>query len=360
MTEEDLLKQWYLERSGLYSDLCKKIETLLIEVLKSSKVEYHSVTSRTKEVDRFLKKVREKKYKDPKKDIKDLCGIRIITYTIASKYNVSKILEKEFDIDPNCSVDKSKELGTNKVGYRSIHLICTLSKKRTDLSEYERFKDLCFEIQIGTILEHAWAEVEHDRNYKFSGVLPEEVQRRFSLLAGSLESADKELDGISKEIDAYDTEVTKKTKAGDLSIEINTTSLRSYLHSKFGDLLKLGIEPTFGGLSGVLIEELNSFGIDKIEDLDKIISSDFIDKYTKILEIIDYGNWLGFVRSIMLSNDAKKYFEKAWNKQWNGLTLKDVETCNILDIDIIEIGKKYGLYVDESLEYEQTPNRDTF
>jgi ppGpp synthetase/RelA/SpoT-type nucleotidyltranferase len=65
--------------------------------------------------------------------------------------------------------DKSRNLGTNRIGYRTIHLVVSLSNTRTILPEYSEFDDLKFEIQLRTILEHAWAEIEHDRNYKFKG-----------------------------------------------------------------------------------------------------------------------------------------------------------------------------------------------
>lgn len=50
-----------------------------------------------------------------------------------------------------------------------------------------RYEGLYCEVQIRSLLQHAWAEIEHDRNYKFSGILPKEL--RTSGLRGALTKA---------------------------------------------------------------------------------------------------------------------------------------------------------------------------
>jgi putative GTP pyrophosphokinase len=103
-------------------------------------------------------------------------------------------------------------------------------------------------------LQHAWAEIEHDRNYKFSGILPKGIQRRFNLLAGTLELVDNEFEQISEEIEKYSQEVSAKTKIGELNIPINSTSLTQYMTEKFEAVPLVG--KTFADLSSQVIEEL--------------------------------------------------------------------------------------------------------
>ncbi len=55
------------------------------------------------------------------------------------------------------------------------------------------------EIQVRTILQHSWAEMEHDISYKSDQQIPNELQRRFLALAGLLEIADREFNSIQKE-----------------------------------------------------------------------------------------------------------------------------------------------------------------
>ena len=49
------------------------------------------------------------------------------------------------------------------------------------LPEMKLFSGIPFEIQVRTILQHAWAEFAHDRNYKFRGVLPDVIARRYGV-----------------------------------------------------------------------------------------------------------------------------------------------------------------------------------
>jgi hypothetical protein len=63
------------------------------------------------------------------------------------------------------------------------------------LVEYSTHTGVQFEVQIRSTLQHAWAEIEHDRGYKSEVEVARAVRRRFSRLAGLLELADYEFDG---------------------------------------------------------------------------------------------------------------------------------------------------------------------
>jgi ppGpp synthetase/RelA/SpoT-type nucleotidyltranferase len=56
------------------------------------------------------------------------------------------------------------------VVYKARHLIVGFNEGRLRLFEYRQFRGLRFEIQLCSILEHAWNEIEHDRGYK--GIYP--------------------------------------------------------------------------------------------------------------------------------------------------------------------------------------------
>ena len=197
-----------------YQRLANKVALIVEELLELRKINFHAVTFRAKTVESFTEKIKKPKYKDPLNDLTDLAGIRIIGYVEDDVKQICQIIEELFDFDPNNSLDKSVELGVDKVGYKSVHYVCSLSKERIELPEYERFRNLKFEIQIRTILQHSWAEIEHDKNYKFSGELPPEIQRRFKLVAGSLELADREFNQLSSDIDKYAKSVKMSTEKG--------------------------------------------------------------------------------------------------------------------------------------------------
>lgn len=185
-------------------------------------------------------------------------------------------------------------------------------------------------MQIRTILKHAWAEIEHDRNYKYSGVLPDEIKRRFAILAGVLELADKEFDNISLAIDLYKKNVAEKTISGDLDIRINTTALREFLKNKFKNVIDKGeLTPDFAEGENKIIDELVKFGIKTLGELEKIIPEDYE------MKIVGYDdeNFLSSIRNFMIISDENRYFKEAWNHNWDGLDNSGILTSYGVDIN---------------------------
>ena len=91
-------------------------------------------------------------------DITDIIGLRVITFYIDDVDKVASAVERLFTVDWENSVDKRKIHEIDSFGYLSLHYIC--SKKGFPYR---------FEIQMRTLLQHAWANMNHDTGYK-SGV----------------------------------------------------------------------------------------------------------------------------------------------------------------------------------------------
>jgi len=336
MAKEDSVNK-FIELRPIYKNLCNKLYLIIQEVLELNKINYHAITYRAKTIESFSGKAKKAKYDDPLNQLTDLAGVRIIGYVEDDVIKISNLIEELFEIDLENSLDKSKELGVDKVGYKSVHFVGSFSKSRLRLPEYARFKGLKFEIQIRTILQHAWAEIEHDKNYKFSGVLPPEIQRRFKVLAGTLELVDREFNLISKEIDEYSKNVKESAEKGNLDIEINSTSLKQYLETKFSNFVDKGIlEPNFYKPENepLVIEELRNFGINSLSELDKIIGED-IDKYLTD----EINNYLGLLRLIMMIFDSDKYFSKSYNGQWSKLVQEHEDKLEELGINVDRINE---------------------
>jgi len=215
---------WYIETRPLYEQLSHAVENIIHENTVENNPPIHAVFNRTKDIESFANKIANEKYTNPSTQITDLSAIRIIACVENDLSKISKLIESIFEIDYDNSIDKSKSLGTDKVGYRSIHYVAKLPSRLTELAEYRKFKNLRFEIQIRTLLQHAWAEIEHDRNYKFSGKLPEDLTRRLKVLAGVLELADREFNQIANEVEKY--ELTHKTVDENLKIQNNSSSYK--------------------------------------------------------------------------------------------------------------------------------------
>ena len=193
----------YKKKRHNYVDLRAELEVILREILNENEIVFHSIESRVKSTESFGKKAARDKYSDPVNQITDLTGIRIITLFEKEIHQISDIIKELFKIDYARSEDKSDLLDADKMGYKSIHYIAELSQKKIRETRLQNFAGLKFEIQIRSILQHAWAEIEHDRNYKFQGHLPKHLQRRFYALAGMLEIADREFNTLSEEVEKY-------------------------------------------------------------------------------------------------------------------------------------------------------------
>ena len=109
-----------------------------------------------------------------------------------------------------------------------------ISSVRASLPEYQKYKDAVTEIQVRTILQHAWAEIEHDIQYKSSITIPKDIRRRFMALAGLLEIADREFQAIQDADDELEKEASASVARGQLTVEITPRALKQYLDKQLG------------------------------------------------------------------------------------------------------------------------------
>jgi putative GTP pyrophosphokinase len=330
MENQEIFNQ-YLRLRPKYKQLSEKIALLLKEVLDIEKINIHFISNRAKEVESFSRKIENPKYSDPLNQVTDLAGIRVIVYVEDDVKKIAKLIGDLFNIDSENSLDKSKELGEDRVGYKSVHFVCLFKNDRTNLPEYIKFKNLKFEIQIRTILQHSWAEIEHDKNYKFAGELPSEIKRRFKLIAGSLEILDREFNLLSNEIDSYSEEVKSKTIRGDLEIDLNSTSLNQFLNTRFEYEIKNKIlSPYFNGKEVQILTELKLFGVKNLDDLDKIIPLNFNTVIRQSKSSPLFKSFAGLLRTIMMANDSAKYFTKVYDSSWSTFNSGILESLEAL------------------------------
>ncbi len=194
----------------LLSELQKaaeQAEKLVKSLLLGFQAEIHLISARAKSPDSALSKVLRKAYENPMKGLTDCIGVRVIAYYQSEVDKIVDQLSSEFDIDKKKSVDRRRALGLRSFGYRSVHLIARLKGFRASSPEYAELRGRWFEIQVRSILEHAWAEIEHEVVYKSGINYPEDVLRRFAAIAGTLELIEKEFRGLRGErgtlIDGY-------------------------------------------------------------------------------------------------------------------------------------------------------------
>lgn len=213
-------------RETSYKKFRALLEPLLQELLTIRNIRIHKLESRTKSRESLAGKLLrpEKEYSDLK-EITDICGARIITYLLKDVDQIASLIESEFEIDKEHSIDKRSYAEPDRFGYVSLHYVVALNESRRRLPEYIAFKDYKAEVQIRTIIQHAWAEIEHDLGYKSSQAVPYDIRRRFARLAALLETADEQFAMIDEQVAEYKSKVSEKLKGDDPDIAIDGTSV---------------------------------------------------------------------------------------------------------------------------------------
>lgn len=180
----------------------------------------HSVTARLKTPESLAAKLArpDRSYRDLW-DVTDLVGIRVITYFQDDVEAVGRAVEERLPITLEHSIDKRRRADASTFGYRSLHYVCELGAADDAVPAGARF-----EIQVRTVLEHAWAEIEHDLGYKAQHELPVALRRRFSRIASLLEIADHEFTAVRQELHDYSSKLPERLAGGD-DVRIDRLSL---------------------------------------------------------------------------------------------------------------------------------------
>jgi putative GTP pyrophosphokinase len=229
--DADDIEKVLAEFAGIEETLgafCLRTKSLIEAILEDAGIRYQSIQFRVK----AKKKLREK-YLDPSKnykrldDITDLAGLRVITYYEDDVERVAKIVKEEFEVDLKNSVDK-RDSEPDKFGYNAINYVCCHVGKRTSDVEYKKFSGVRCEIQITSILRHAWSEIEHEW-YDLKDSYPKAVKRRFYRIAALLELAESEFLSIRMSRTEYEQSVAVRVEANVVDLPVNAVSIKSLI-----------------------------------------------------------------------------------------------------------------------------------
>ena len=212
--------QEYLDNLPEFRKQAMQIYVAIKETLEKVGLIVASIEYRVKTEDSLAGKLELKgaKYKSLA-DITDIIGLRVITYYSEDVDKVASAVDRLFEIDWDNSVDKRKLLEIDSFGYLSLHYICS--------KEGFPYR---FEVQMRTILQHAWANMNHDTGYKSGVEIPKVYLRNLSRLAGMLELVDDEFSRIRRELADYRRQVQKLVASGNLcEVALDGDSFKSYL-----------------------------------------------------------------------------------------------------------------------------------
>jgi len=171
------IQQEYTAKLPCFEELSNIVSLKLSEIVPNS---IHSIKFRVKDFTSFYEKISRKGYDNPFVQCTDIVGSRVI---LLFKSQIDELLAK-IDGEFKILEQVRKHENVDTFSYGSIHLICKLKKPKKNL-------DFCFEIQIRTILQEAWAEIEHYLNYKHIGVDGQQL-RKINALSALMEIADEQ------------------------------------------------------------------------------------------------------------------------------------------------------------------------
>lgn len=163
-------------------------------------------------------------------DITDIIGLRVITFYIDDVDKVASIVDRLFDVDWENSVDKRRAHEIDSFGYLSLHYICSMSEAACTQAGLPGMDKVRFEVQMRTVLQHAWANMDHDTGYKSAVEVPRIYHRKLSRLAGILELVDEQFSQMRTEINDYRRQVQALVASGNLDeLKLDGESFKSFL-----------------------------------------------------------------------------------------------------------------------------------
>ncbi|MCL2805441.1 MAG: tetratricopeptide repeat protein [Treponema sp.] len=277
--DQILLRKEYEKYSEIryliVNELKENIEHLITEI-ESNPV----VSARIKNFHSYFSKyIRLLKNGQSEPLITDLMGVRIICPFLLDLPAAEGLIKQKYKITER----DEKTHGTHKeFCYESIHLLIEIPQEI--IKKHGHPGTDIIEIQIRTILQDAWAEVEHELVYKAEfNPFDEPMRRKLSAINASLSLADIIFQEIRDHQKKYSKEMGKRRETFFQKIEESTDSLLFT-----AEALKNNIEASF--------TEFEAENLDNIHSIDDLLVSalsahnqnrfnEAISKYTRILEL---------------------------------------------------------------------------
>jgi putative GTP pyrophosphokinase len=184
------LRDTYENRFPLYEKALFELHRRLREELKKRSLRpsiKYRVKSFESYYEKLLRRVRALSSSAEQVEVHDLLGLRVVCPFIEDLTAVEKAVIEAFDV---VEVErKGSEFTAQEFGYDATHC---LVKVPADIREsFHLHESLLWEVQLRTILQDAWAEVEHELIYKAEFTpFDEPLRRKLAALNANLTLSD--------------------------------------------------------------------------------------------------------------------------------------------------------------------------
>lgn len=308
MTNLQQLHQRYQEFCTRYPNAAADFLGAIEDVLSDAGLTYDHVTARVKEWRSLRSKSRKRQpdgmlmYPHPWQDIHDLIGVRVTTYHSTEIPRIIEALTEVFEV--RRSVDKTAQTRVSgSFGYGSHHLILRVPPARV-APVLQAYAGREFEVQIRTVLQHAWAEFEHDIRYKRrgnTGKLAPEVDRAFTLAAGLIELADQQFDLIAAQQSATDT-----TAPIDLDVKFTAETLPGIIALLHGNTIPQSRLEHYHWLE----ELLHAHGLTTVAQLTELMSPANLEQVKTALHYTFQPGQVRIIDDLLLAAFGEEHIAK--------------------------------------------------
>lgn len=320
--KKERFKEYYLNNILFLTSSEIVLRNLLSQLLLNSQIgNQPKIIGRVKDKDSCIEKFGLKYRKDlekKKKDyeikdyISDIIGIRVICIYESDISIVKNLLKSNFELINE--IDKTAELlkKVDVFGYKGVHLDLKMKEDRLKLNEYTNFDGISFEVQIRSIVQDAWSEIDHKLKYKKT--ISDDLKRRITSLSALFELADREFDAIKIETVKEAESLMRDPQDDEV---IDAFNIQSYLHKMFDN---------------AIFEDYKIEGfVNEILSCKKIVLREFKEAFASQSETIDkyrnyrksFGDKLNpytFVRHILYAYNNTVFSNMLFDLQKNNFT----------------------------------------
>jgi phage replication-related protein YjqB (UPF0714/DUF867 family)/ppGpp synthetase/RelA/SpoT-type nucleotidyltranferase len=260
----------------VYEDFAQTVRFILEEAMLAAAnlPGPQSVQSRAKEIVSLRRRLVEANKLDThtlELDRRDLAGARLIFYTNndVDRFLASSLIHENFEIEEDSTKIHHPTPENKEAQYRAVHYTVRLREDRTRLAEYAKFAGLRCEIQVQTILNHAWSETSHDILYKdkladgYGGKAMKAIARRFERImekylipAGfEIQKAQQEYERVLQGKGLFDKDIATLLDSAQNNNERYEilSGLRDYAIPNYDDL-----SAAYEGLKGPLLRAIKA------------------------------------------------------------------------------------------------------